>query len=64
MQQGIAEHITTEEEQLAKMEGGGEQDQRLRLYCKYSLESLSTHDTGQKASILPFHSSEQRRPQE
>lgn len=56
--------LNTEEQQLAETEGGEEQDQRLRLYCKYSLESLSTHDTGQKASILPFHSSEQRRPQE
>lgn len=44
------------------MEREGKKDQRLRLYCKYSLESLSTHDTSQKACILPLHSLKQRRP--
>lgn len=43
MQQGTVENVTTWEEQLArKMEGEGKKDQRLRVYCKYSLESLST----------------------
>ncbi|XP_057272765.1 oxidized purine nucleoside triphosphate hydrolase isoform X4 [Pezoporus wallicus] len=51
------------EEQLAKMAGGESRIKDEGSIVNTVLKAFQ-HDTGQKASILPLHSSEQRRPQE